>query len=310
MSYIKERFLRLNWFKRFILIFFLLFSLFFGYSFSRYVKEIIDNHFLEANHFYFNSDKLSDTQVNYRINNWSGADTFPINIELNSKKNELEFSPSDISYDVRYVCDSDVVCSLTKNFGTIFATSHSDSFSLNVTPVRPFKTGDSTIVDIYATSTSPYVKEISARFIITVGQEGVNYEIIDEVNSAYFNLDISNTVSTYKITEAFGSYSVGDEISYDTYQTLSSSNKNKCVSKIIELSFDPNVILLDTTNEIVSRAIDSDTVSIGGYDYINNISFKVDASSSYAIRFYKKNKTNDYSYPIVNDSSIVDVEVR
>lgn len=310
LTELKEKLLNMKEHRYILFIFLFLLVLFFGHTFSRYVNKIYDNHFLESKHFYFTSDKLSDSLVNYRINNWSGADAFPINIELNSKKNELEFSSVDITYDVRYVCDSNVICSLSKTSGTIYSSTHSDSFSLTVTPVTPFATGDTTIVDIYANATSPYTKEISARFIITAGQEGVNYEIVDEVNRPYFNLDISNTVSTYKIAEAFGSYSVNDEISYDTYQSLSAENKAKCVSKIIELSFDPSVVLLDTTNEIVANAISTGTTTIGGYDYINNISFKVDAVSSYEIRFYKKNKSLDYTYPIVNQSSIVTVGVR
>ena len=44
-----------------------------------------------------------------------------------------------------------------------------------------------------------------------------------------------------------------------------------------------------------------------GYDYVNDITFGIDALSSNTIKFYKVDDSKDYTYPIVNNNSIVDV---
>ena len=45
---------------------------------------------------------------------------------------------------------------------------------------------------------------------------------------------------------------------------------------------------------------------IDGYDYVNGISFKMDSESSETIKFYKADTDKDYSYPIVNDRSVIE----
>ena len=39
--------------------------------------------------------------------------------------------------------------------------------------------------------------------------------------------------------------------------------------------------------------------------YVKKISFKMDAESSDAVRFYKADSSQDYTYPFTNTSSIV-----
>ena len=49
------------------------------------------------------------------------------------------------------------------------------------------------------------------------------------------------------------------------------------------------------------------TTTINTYDYINGLSFKIEPVSSAIVRFYKKNSQLNYTYPIVNPTSIVTV---
>ena len=49
--------------------------------------------------------------------------------------------------------------------------------------------------------------------------------------------------------------------------------------------------------------------TIGGFQYVKKFSFKVNASSSNSILFYKNDVTQNYTYPIVNNSSIITVSV-
>ena len=76
----------------------------------------------------------------------------------------------------------------------------------------------------------------------------------------------------------------------------------------IRLDFDPNILLLDTTSNIVNTATYSNT-TIGGTDYINRLTFNIEPVSTMAIKFYKVNPSNNYTYPIVNSSSIVTVTI-
>ena len=59
-------------------------------------------------------------------------------------------------------------------------------------------------------------------------------------------------------------------------------------------------------------ALQTTIISIGKneasqYDYVNDITFGIDALSSNTIKFYKVDDSKDYTYPIVNNNSIVDV---
>lgn len=87
--------------------------------------------------------------------------------------------------------------------------------------------------------------------------------------------------------------------------SLSDDNKKRCTSVMISLSFDPKVVILDMTNSVYLNAYNVSIISIDGYDYVNGISFKMDSESSETIKFYKSDVTMDYSYPIINDSSII-----
>ena len=52
-----------------------------------------------------------------------------------------------------------------------------------------------------------------------------------------------------------------------------------------------------------------DTTLSDGYKYVKSYTFLLDATASEKILFYKNDISKDYTYPIVNDSSIIDVSV-
>lgn len=279
-------------------------------TFARYVTTLISDYYLELKHFYFNSDKLSSEHPTYQINNWTGVDMVEININMDSKKNELQFSDMDIDYEIEYLCEEGVTCSLSKTEGIIRSNSNEDSFSLKVIPNRNFSVGESTTVNIFATSKSPYVKKIGARFIITSSKQGVSYEIVDKENQPYLMFNITNSLSYYTVKTPFGSYQAGQQISEKIYKNLTDAEKNNCISATITLSFDPNIVLLDTTNKVMHDVINQTSSTIGGQSYLSGVTFNVPASSSTALRFYKKNKQQNYTYPVVNENSIINFSVN
>jgi len=59
------------------------------------------------------------------------------------------------------------------------------------------------------------------------------------------------------------------------------------------------------TSEAYLKATNYTTTTIDGFDYINSVTFNVEAISSAQVKFYKIDATRNYTYPIVNPSSII-----
>lgn len=288
-----------------VLIFLIAITLTIGVSFSKYVIEKAKYYILEANNFYFNSDKLVYGGKTYGINNWGGAGVFNIQFELNNEKNNILSSTSDISYTIRVECETDVVCTLNAESGTIYVSEKKDSFILTITPSRVFNEGEKLNINVIANSISPYEKELSARFVITVGKEGIYHQISDEEYQPYLNYIITNSRTSYEVKTAFSSYNIGDEISIEEYMQLSDSDKQNCVSALITLTFNPSEVVIDTTSSIISNSTMNYTI-IDGISYISEVTFKVDALSNTSIRFYKNVVTNNYTDSVNSYNPVIE----
>lgn len=294
-------------YKWFIVLLIILPLFLIGTTTGRYLYANVRDFYLASKNFYFNSDKLNDPIARYQIDNWSAVDDYTIIFNMNSYANNKKFATSDISYSVQYRCSSNLSCQSSKSNGTISSTTHTDSFTVTLTPIGNFQDGDEAWLEVTASSTTPYEKTISGRFVLKVGKMGIYYEIVDKVNQPYFDLNITNTLDYYVVKTAFGNYSVGDKIDITTYLSLDAADKSKCASTVIDLSFNPNVVLLDITNGNYLKNIGTTTTVINNYNYINGLTFKVDALSSTVVRFYKKDTTQNYTYPFNNNSPIVTV---
>ena len=292
--------------KRIIILAVVLFVLTITLSYGRYIYNGLRNYYLSTKSFYFNSDKMSDNGSYYQLDNWSGVEPVTITFNMDSKKNNLVASPDNITYDIDYECSTNVTCVAPKESGLIMNGTHTDSFTITMTPNTTLYEGDYIELEVSASATDPYTKTISGRFKINVGEIGLSYEIIDEAGRAYLDFDITNTLDYYKVLTAFGTHSVNDRIDISEYLSLSPENKRKCASAVITLSFSPNVLRLDMTNEAFLQAISTSTsVMSDGYDYINSVTFGVEALSSTSVRFYKLNTNNNYTYPYENTTPII-----
>ena len=278
--------LRLSNIQKYIIIVFIsALAITFSVSFGRYVyTKVLDLYFMTQN-FYFESDKLKSNNAIYSLDYWNGVDPYSIVVNLNSFKNDKLKSSSDIRYEISYECPSNVICSSSKNGGIISKSSNTDSFVFTMTPNAIFNDGDSTTVKIIASSTSPYVKSLSASFTFVVGKYGLGHEISDSVGSPYLNLKVTNTLDSYFVKEAFGNYSSHDSISVDTYLSLSDENKEKCASAVITVSFDPTVLKIDNTATDFLKAYNIETQVIGGFNYVKKFTFDMDSSISDVIKF-------------------------
>ncbi len=278
-----------------ILIFMLSLFITFSVSFGRYVyQKIVDLYFTTKN-FYFESDKLKVNEARYSLDYWNGVDPYDIVINLNSFKNDILKSTTDITYNISYVCPSNVICASTKNGGTISSSTNTDSFVFTMTPDAIFNDGDRVTVKVVASSIRPYVKTLSASFTFVVGRYGLSHEITDSSGSSYLTLRVTNTLDSYYVKETFGDYSQGDNISAAVYEGLSSSDKAKCASAVITVSFNPNVVKVDNTATDYLKAYNIETQVINSYDYVKKFTFDMDRSISDVIKFYKVDKSVDYS---------------
>ena len=294
-----------------IVLLFLVIFLLVGVTYGRYIKNIIDEYILETKAFYFNSSILTVNGKNLSISNWDGVNSYTLTIDLNNRKSATKYTTTDIEYNISVNCPDTVVCTLNKTSGILRSTDTNDTYQIVVTPQRNFYEGDTVRVQTSVSSTIPYQKTMSATYTIGVQSSDFSYNIEDSVNSKYLNLNFVNSVSYYEVEEAFSNYAVGDLISLSDYQALSASDKAKCFSAKVTVEFDPEDLFVDMTNDLYLNRIPGSEVleTINGYQYVKKFSFKIDASSSSSLLFYKDDITNDYTYPIVNNTSIVSVNV-
>ena len=277
-------------------------------TFAKHVVEQISNYFVGSKDFYFSSNILKEDNPRYEINNWSGVGEFLISFDLTSKKNTYIKADYDITYEASVRCPNDVLCSIDKTSGTIYSSTNTDTLTVSVSPTRLYTEGEKIRIEIQAESKSPYVKKISAVYEYIVGKLGTTYEINDAANRTYLLLNVTNAINYCTVVTAFGNYAVGAEIDSSIYRQLSATDKAKCVGKEITLNFNPNTIILDTTSNIVNTATVGNT-TIGGVSYVSSLNFYIEPLSTMAIKFYKLNVANDYTYPITNQNSIVTVTV-
>ncbi len=264
-------------------------------SLGRYVyNKILDLYFMTQN-FYFESDKLKLGGTNYSLDYWNGVDPYEIVVNLNSYKNNSLKCDMDVDYKTSFECSEGVICNISKNAGTIHSTSNNDNFILTVTPSKTFKDGESASINVKASSTSPYKKELSASFELTVHKYGLSHEISDKSGDVYLEVKVTNTLESYTVKEAFDNYKKGDQINIDTYSNLSDENKKKCYSAIIKVSFDPNVVYINNNSTTFLNAYNIKTQVIDNYNYVNEFTFNMEANTSSTVKIYKKYTDKDYS---------------
>ena len=293
-----------------IVIIFLSLFLLFEVTYAGYVRNIVDNYILETKGFYFNSSVLSINGKVHNINNWDGVNSYPITVDVNNKKNEMISTTSDIEYNIFYECSSNVTCSVDVTSGIIRTAARTDTYHLTVTPVKEFEKGEHATVKTYVTSTSPYEKTLTGTYIIGVAKNNFTYNIEDSVNSKYLVLNLTNSVAFYEVETAFGDYNVGDLISLDDYLLLSAADKEKCFSAKVTVTIPTDKLALDMTTKSYLHMISGSEVTevVDSHYYVKKYSFKIPATSSEKILFYKYDISKNYTYPIINDSSIINVD--
>ena len=111
----------------YIIIGIFLFLLTISITFGRYIYYGLRDRYLASKSFYFNSDKLTQNRRVYKLDNYSGVDTYHLSLTLNNSDNNLNHANEDIEYTLSYVCSSNAICSISKESGTIYVDEISDT---------------------------------------------------------------------------------------------------------------------------------------------------------------------------------------
>jgi len=284
----------------------LIIFLFVGVAFGRFIKNVLSNYILETQGFYFYSSILDVNDKKYMINNWDGVNSYPLNIDIKNYKNDEKITKTDISYTIGVDCPTSVVCTLSKTGGVLRTADKTDSYQITVTPQQNFYEGNTVQVKTYVTSSTPYRKTISATYTIGVAKSDFSYNIVDSANAKFLTINFINAISYYEVSNAFGDYAAGDQVSLDDYNNLTPTQQANCFSAIVTVTFDPTILLVDMTDKSFRGRLQANyqEQTIGGYQYVKKFSFKVPASSNTSIIFYKDDPTQNYSYSGIGNSII------
>ena len=230
-------------------------------------------------------------------------------MDLNNRKSDDIYTTADITYDISVNCPSTVVCVLSKQSGVIHPEDETDSYEIDITPLNRFGEDDVLHFSTSVESNSPYRKTMSASYTLGVQKSNFSYEIVDSANAKYLTINFTNAVSFYEVAEAFPDHAVGSSVSVDEYQSLSPENQAKCFSAIVTVHYDPHVLFVDMTNKNYINRLPTgyQEQTIDGFQWVSQFSYKMTASSSSTILFYKNDVTQNYGYPTPNSTSIIQV---
>ena len=261
--------------KKLIICIILLISLITMPTFARYIYNNARDLYLKSRNFSFSSNLLTTMGKSYKYANWSGVDDYEINLQLYSYENELSlftYEGEGLVYNL--TCQVEDTTKATAHIETTAGQATASGYIPNNTNVKDIKiylrptenlqVGDTVKVEFTASTTEPYEKQISATFNIKVTGQGVTYSIEDEETSIYATLKLVNT---------------------------------KGETNQITLSYDPNLVVIDVTNEYYENRISQTTTTIDGVKYVNSVTFDMEPADVKNIRFYKKDINADYTYP-------------
>lgn len=255
-------------------------------AFGRYVYNSARDLYLKSQNFSFSSNLLTTSGRTYRYSNWSGVDNYEFDLQLYSYENELSlFTYDGDGLEYTLTCEVEKINEkvvATAHIGTISGENSEETYIPNATnikdvkiylkPTEHLKEGDTVRVTVTASTESPYKKQISATFNIRVRNQNLTYSIEDSSTSIYATLKLINTKST----------------------------QNK-----ITLTFDPSLVLIDTTDECYKNRTSQTSRTISGVKYVNSVTFNMEAEDVKHIKFYKKNINANYTYPGGSYGSLV-----
>lgn len=216
----------------------------FAPSFAKYITTQGRQSKLDSDHFYFSSDYLSEGVLpEYKIYGDSVA------FEIRNYMDSFRVNDSDIAYTVSATDGTLTKDGTPTSGGTINGgTKAADTVTLTYS-------GEEKEIIVTVTSSSPYVKELKAKFIF------------------------AESVMRYEITDSVGSY----------YAELYIHTANE--EKTVTVNWDKAVLLIDETNDFVFGNLtaekNSASVSIPAHTTVKIAFFKTDITKDYSYALTK-----------------------
>ena len=275
---------KINKFKVAIAIFALIVFFLSVTGLGKFVYNAARDRYLSSKKFYFESDLLSTSEITTSYQNWDGLGIYEINVEMYSKKNNLERYEGELKYSVTLNYNSNfLLCALspdefvnhtggnvtdryTEDEGrelTIPATNDG-KFTIYVkakegATLETLKDDPDTEgydINVTAYTSEPYTKTLKGKFNLKITD--IDYDATDQKYVPYVILNVSNKRShkadvTVKLTNT------GDD----------------------ELRF-------DMTDNAYIKSISTDPTS----GEIKSVTFEMEKESSKNIKFYKINETD------------------
>ena len=214
----------------------------FAPSFAKYITTQGRQSKLDSDHFYFTSDYLSESTMIPEHKIYGDSVSFEIRNYIDSSR----VNASDIVYTVTATDGT-----LSSNGGTLIGgTEKCAKITLTYSGEEAEKE-----ITVTVTSSSPYVKELKAKFVFT--KPALRYEITDSVGSYYAELYIHT------------------------------ANEEKTVT----VNWDKAVLLIDETNDFVFGNLtaekNSASVSIPAHTTVKIAFFKTDITKDYSYALTK-----------------------
>ena len=211
-------------------------------SLAKYVTEHGTHSTVVSDNFYFTSDYLSESTMIPEHKIYGDSVSF----EIRNYMDSFRVNDSDIAYTV-----SATDGTLSSEGGTLTGgTAGSDTVTLTYSGEEAEKE-----ITVTVTSSSPYVKELKAKFVFT--KPALRYEITDSVGSYYAELYIHT------------------------------ANEEKTVT----VNWDKAVLLIDETNDFVFGNLtaekNSASVSIPAHTTVKIAFFKTDITKDYSYALTK-----------------------
>jgi hypothetical protein len=259
-------------------------------SFGRYIYRTARDKYLSSKEFYFTSNLMQSGGKQYLYKNWGGDGIYSINVKLYSYKNELLKMKSDLEYNIKCeVIDSSVnkvdcginsvsdIGSTKSTSGTIYlANNNEDDVNVYIIPKEnvEINKGDQIDIRLTAFTEHPYVETISAVISLNITDVQMEYNISDQENQLYATLEIKNT---------------------------------QTAERKVTLNFDVSKIRIDMNNQLVLDGDVTQSETINGVEYADEVSLTMSGESSAKIKFYKVNKSENYTYPNGDKESVINV---
>lgn len=218
-----------------------------GTAIAKYIGNIdYDEPVVETPEFYFTSNLLKEPDITNSIPTYYLSESYTsLEINLFNYENSLMYSECDIKYEITVTKGSTTIGTLT---GTILKDA------CNIESVELSLSGEGEY-QVAAKSTSPFVKELKAKFVVGETSDSIQYIVDDATNSQLVKLTIQTN-----------NYSGNVSISWLTSLTP------------------------DNTNPLLEDAIN--LVESSGY-YTYTVNFE--AYSSYVFIFFKDLITDNYT---------------